>query len=131
MNPLRAIVRPVTNLGARFIASMEFVGGMGFLWTDTVASMPRALLHKRGRRLGWMNLWAQMVRVGVRSVPIVSLVVFCIGAILALQMAPILRDYGAVDRVADIIGVAMFRELGPLVSAIVLTGFAGASIAAE
>src|SRR5204863_2733733 len=59
------------------------------------------------------------------------LVVYCIGAILALQMAPILRDYGAVDKVADIIGVAMFRELGPLVAAVVLTGFAGASIAAE
>src|SRR3954462_3628490 len=131
MNPLRAITRPITNLGARVIGLVEFVGGMGFLWTETVRSVPRALGEKRGRKLGWANLWAQMVRVGVRSIPIVSLVVFCIGAILALQMAPILRDYGAIDRVADIIGVAMFRELGPLVSAIVLTGFAGASIAAE
>jgi phospholipid/cholesterol/gamma-HCH transport system permease protein len=72
-----------------------------------------------------------MVRVGVRSVPIVTLVLTCIGAILALQMAPILRDYGALQQVADIISVAVFRELGPLVAAIVLTGFAGASIAAE
>jgi len=46
-------------------------------------------------------------------------------------MAPILRDFGMVAKVADIISVAIFRELGPLVSAIVLTGFAGASIAAE
>src|SRR3954454_24147322 len=131
MNPLRAITRPITILGGRFLGFVEFVGGMGYLWGDTVVSIPRALGEKRGRRLGWANLWAQMVRVGVRSIPIVSLVVFCIGAILSLQMAPILRDYGAIDRVADIIGVAMFRELGPLVSAIVLTGFAGASIAAE
>jgi phospholipid/cholesterol/gamma-HCH transport system permease protein len=72
-----------------------------------------------------------MDRVGVRSVPIVALVLFCIGAILALQMAPILREYGKLDSVADVISVAIFRELGPLVSAIVLTGFAGASIAAE
>ncbi|MEA2736668.1 MAG: phospholipid/cholesterol/gamma-HCH transport system permease protein, partial [Humisphaera sp.] len=62
---------------------------------------------------------------------IISLVVFCIGAILAFQMAPILKDYGALAQVADIIGIAMFRELGPLVAAIVLTGFAGASITAE
>src|SRR5206468_1769448 len=68
---------------------------------------------------------------GVNSIPIVSLVVFCIGAILAFQMAPILKDYGVLERVADIISTAMFRELGPLVAAIVLTGFAGASIAAE
>jgi phospholipid/cholesterol/gamma-HCH transport system permease protein len=72
-----------------------------------------------------------MVRVGVRSVAIVMLVLFCIGAILSLQMAPVLKDYGALDRVADIISIAIFRELGPLVAAVVLTGFAGASIAAE
>jgi phospholipid/cholesterol/gamma-HCH transport system permease protein len=131
MNPLRAIFRPVTALGGRFLGFVEFFGGIGYLWGDTVLAIPKALADKRGRRLGWANLWAQMVRVGVRSIPIVSLVVFCIGAILALQMAPILRRYGALGQVADIIGVSMFRELGPLVSAIVLTGFAGASIAAE
>jgi len=64
-------------------------------------------------------------------VPIVCLVLFCIGAILSLQMAPILKRYGAEAQVASIISIATFRELGPLVSAIVLTGFAGASIAAE
>jgi len=125
------IVRPVLFIGAAALNMLEFLGGAGYLLRDAVGNMSRALLHKRGRRLGWANLWAQMVRVGVRSIPIVSLVCFCIGAILALQMAPILRDYGALDKVADIIGVAMFRELGPLVAAIVLTGFAGASIAAE
>ena len=112
-------------------AIIEFLGGLTFLLLDTAVTIPGALLSKRGRRLGWQNLWAQMDRVGVQSVPIVALVLFCIGAILALQMAPILRDYGKIDSVADVISVAIFRELGPLVSAIVLTGFAGASIAAE
>src|SRR5215217_6794007 len=92
---------------------IEFLGGLSHLLLDTFVTIPGALLSKRGRRLGWQNLWAQMDRVGVKSVPIVFLVLFCIGSILALQMAPILR------------------ELGPLVSAIVLSGFAGASIAAE
>src|SRR3954469_23345135 len=128
---MNLLLRPISILGASVLNGVEFLGGIGYLMRDTVAATHVALFGKRGRRLGWRNLWAQMVRVGVRSIPIVSLVVFCIGAILALQMAPILRDYGAIDRVADIIGVAMFRELGPLVSAIVLTGFAGASIAAE
>src|SRR3954451_5773244 len=112
-------------------AVVEFLGGLSQLLLDTFRTIPGALLSKRGRRLGWRNLWSQMDRVGVKSVPIVALVLFCIGAILALQMAPILRDYGKVDSVADVISVAIFRELGPLVSAIVLTGFAGASIAAE
>jgi phospholipid/cholesterol/gamma-HCH transport system permease protein len=120
LNPLR----PVR-------AVIEFIGGLGYLLRDAVVTIPVALFSKRGRRLGWQNLWFQMDRVGVKSIPIVSLVLFCIGAILALQMAPILREYGKVDSVADVISVAIFRELGPLVSAIVLTGFAGASIAAE
>jgi phospholipid/cholesterol/gamma-HCH transport system permease protein len=127
----RPLVRFVARIGRTGLSFIEFLGGMGFLIRDTAASMPRGLVAKRGRRLGWRNLWAQMVRVGVRSVPIVCLVLFCIGAILSLQMAPILRNYGAVAQTANIISIATFRELGPLVSAIVLTGFAGASIAAE
>ncbi|MHC4910765.1 MAG: MlaE family ABC transporter permease, partial [Planctomycetota bacterium] len=73
----------------------------------------------------------QMVRIGVRSIGIVMLVCGCIGFILALQMEPPLRDFGQTDKIANIVGVAVFRELGPLVAAIVLTGFAGASISAE
>jgi phospholipid/cholesterol/gamma-HCH transport system permease protein len=120
LNPLR----PVRTF-------VEFVGGLTQLLVATTLTIPAALMSKRGRRLGWQNLWFQMDRVGVKSIPIVGLVLFCIGSILALQMAPILRTYGKLDSVADVISVAIFRELGPLVSAIVLTGFAGASIAAE
>jgi phospholipid/cholesterol/gamma-HCH transport system permease protein len=127
----RIRLRPLTIVGSRAIALLEFLGGLSYLLRDTALSFPRGLLASRGRRMAWQNLWAQMVRVGVRSVPIVMLVLFCIGAILALQTAPVLKAYGAVSQVANIISVAVFREMGPLVSAIVLTGFAGASIAAE
>ena len=130
-NTGRIPVALVTSVGARAAATLELVGGVAYLLADTAGSLRKGLLAKRGRRLAWANLWAQMVRVGVRSIPIVVLVLFCIGAILALQMSPILRRYGALNQVASIISVSIFRELGPLVSAIVLCGFAGASIAAE
>src|SRR5947209_1748531 len=127
-----------TRMYARFSILMastrrmiEFIGGTGQLLGAALRATGKGLFGKRGRRLGWRNLWIQMERVGVQSVPIVSLVSFCIGAILALQMAPILREYGMVPKVADVISIAIFRELGPLMAAIVLTGFAGASIAAE
>ena len=125
------LTRPISAIGAGAIGLLEFVGGLGYLLLDTAVATRRALFSKRGRRMGWRNLFAQMVRVGVRSIPIVSLVLFSIGAILVFQIAPVLKNYGALDRVADIVSLAIFRELGPLVSAIVLTGFAGASIAAE
>src|SRR5690349_9950487 len=108
--------------------TLEFLGSLGYLAGDTLAAMPRSLLTRRGRRLGWANLWAQMNRVGVSSIPIVSLVLFCIGAILGFQIAPVLATFGMVSILADTVSVAIFRELGPLVSAIVLTGFAGAAI---
>ena len=108
MNALSPIV--VLLGGAR--RGVELIGGLGYLIRDTISASGRALFSKRGRRLGWKNLWTQMDRVGVQSIPIVSLVLFCIGAILALQMAPILRDYGMVPKVADVIAIAIFRELG-------------------
>ena len=46
-------------------------------------------------------------------------------------MEPPLATFGQTDKIANIVGVAVLRELGPLISAIVLTGFAGAAIAAE
>ncbi len=125
------LIKPIAALGNATLGTIEFIGGVGYLLMDTVVAARRGLFAKRAAKLAWANLWAQMVRVGVRSVPIVSLVMFCIGAILALQMAPILKRFGVVETVSDIISIATFRELGPLVSAIVLTGFAGASIAAE
>ena len=88
-------------------------------------------LFTRRVRFGRTALITQLVRTGVRSAGIVMLVCGCVGFILALQMEPPLANFGQTDKIANIVGVAIFRELGPLISAIVLTGFAGASIAAE
>ena len=118
-------------IGQPVIGGLVAVGGVSLLVTQTVAAIPHSLFGQRGKSLAWRNLTYQMVRVGVKAVPIVSLVVFCVGAILSLQIVPILRVYGAADEVAQIITITMFRELGPLIGAITLTGFAGASIAAE
>lgn len=128
---MKILLYPFALIGNITNSTLEMVGGLAWLFADATRHVRQALFTGRGRRLAWANLWAQMDRVGIRAIPIVSLVLFCIGSILALQMAPILASFGMVSNVADIISVAIFRELGPLVSAIVLTGFAGASIAAE
>ncbi len=125
------VTRPISRIGARLIQLITFIGALGLLFRDTFAVTPRMVFVKRGRRLAWSNLWFQLYRVGVKSIGVVGLVTFCIGAILALQIGPILDDYGVASQLPGVIGIAMFRELGPLIGAIVLTGFAGASIAAE
>lgn len=110
--------------------AVERIGGMIYLFVDAVGSV-REGLRRRRSQLGRAALVEQMTRVGVRSIPIVLLVQVFIGIILALQMAPTLEAYGQKIKVADIVAIAIIRELGPLITAIVLSGFAGASIAAE
>lgn len=109
--------------------SVAYVGGVSRLLL-TVTQHWFAQMTFAARFRG-RALVEQMVRVGVKSIPIVVLVQVFIGIILALNMAPTLQQYGQLDRVADIVAIAIFRELGALISAIILSGFAGASIAAE
>jgi len=120
----------VLDAGRFLRNSVDQFGGLSYLLADAVRWTLRGLFVPNVK-LGRQSLAAQMVRVGVRAIPIVCLVQVFIGVILALSMAPTLAMYGQVDTVAVIVGIAIFRELGPLISAIVLSGFAGASIAAE
>src|SRR5206468_9812464 len=82
---------------------LRLIGGLGYLLLDTARATRLALFSKRGRRLGWSNLWAQMVRVGVQSIPIVSLVRFCVGAVLALQIGRALGSSGLVSAFSVIV----------------------------
>ena len=120
----------VEAVGAALISAVCYLGGMTLLLGQTLRWIVRGLAGRK-TRLSGEALAAQCVRVGVRSVGIVSLVQIFIGVILALQMTPPLKPWGQVDKIANIIGVAGFRMLGPIITAVVLSGFAGASIAAE
>jgi len=124
------LLRPIAALGAGLLFTLSFVGALAWLLWDVGVWIHRAVVLRKVR-FGSGALVFQMVRVGVRATGIVVLVSAAIGAILALQTAPPLADFGQTDKVANIIVVAVFRELGPLIAAIVLAGFAGAAIAAE
>ena len=122
--------QPVSALGAAVLRGFRYVGGMAYLLADVGRWIGRGVVARKAR-VKSDALATQCVRVGVRSLGIVSLVQVFIGVILALQMAPPLEPWGQVDKIANIIGVAGFRMLGPIITAVVLSGFAGASIAAE
>lgn len=122
--------RLIEPLGHCVLEAMRYVGGMTLLLARTLGWVRRGLMSPKVP-FGLSAICEQIVRVGVRSIPIVILVQVFIGVILALQMAPPLEPWGQVDKIADIIGIAGFRMLGPILTAVVLSGFAGASIAAE
>ena len=85
----------------------------------------------RGRKLKWDSAIHQMVLVGVNSIPIVSLISLFIGIVLALQGAYQLQKFGASYYVTALVGVSVTRELGPLITAIVIAGRSGSAFAAE
>jgi phospholipid/cholesterol/gamma-HCH transport system permease protein len=116
--------------GNLWVRTFEFLGGVTGLLVDVFCWIYKGLFTNNVR-LGKAATVNQIVRIGARSVGIICLVCSCIGLILAIQMAPPLATFGQTDKIANIVGVAVLRELGPLISAIVLTGFAGAAIAAE
>ncbi len=114
----------------RLIELIKFIGGVAVLFGELIQWIVMAIVRP-SVKFRQSALIGQMVRVGVKSIGIITLVQVFIGIILVLQMSPTLADYGQLDKVANVIGVAVFRELGPLITAVVLSGFAGASIAAE
>ena len=85
----------------------------------------------KGRGLKWGSAVHQMVLAGFNALPIVSLISFFVGMVLAFQGAYQLEKFGAGYFVAALVGVSMTRELGPLITAIVVAGRSGSSFAAE
>ncbi len=128
--PRSVLLRLLEEFGSRWMTFQAAVGGTTYLLYDVLKWIGRSLANRR-IRLGRVAIISQVVRLGVRAIGIITLISISIGSILALQMQPPLAEFGQVDKIANIVGIAVLRELGPLISAVVLTGFAGAAIAAE
>ncbi len=103
----------------------DLLGFYGVVW----AVIARALRHPRRFRL--VALVAQMQRVGVSAIPIIGLLSFVIGVVFAYQGSDQLRRFGADIYTVDLLAVAMFRELGSLMAAIIVAGRSGSAITAE
>lgn len=122
--------RALAAAGTRAAGLLEYLGGLGGLIADGIWWMAIGPFRGKGR-LRYDETLVQSRHFSIRSFGIVALVIFFVGMILAFQMAYVLKALGVVEWVANMIGVAMFREMGPLLVGMVMTGFAGAAIAAE
>ena len=83
------------------------------------------------RSANWREVFPTMERSGADALPIVLLVNFLVGLVMAFQASVQLKQFGANIFVADLIGISVTRELGPLMTAIVICGRSGAAFAAE
>ena len=105
-----------------FIFHSVFIG-------ELVMSMASAFLNPR--KVRWSNILLTMQRMGVDALPIVCLISFLVGLTIAFQSAVSLRQFGANIYLADLVGLSMVRELGPLMTAILVAGRSGSAFAAE
>ena len=111
-----------SNLLRDMRSQVEFVG-------EATAALAHAATHPASVR--WKDVWRICERVGADALAIVSLISILLGLILAFQSAVPMKRFGAEIFVADLIGLAILRELGPLMTAILLAGRSGAAFAAE
>ena len=77
------------------------------------------------------DVWKQLYMVGIKSLPVVSIVALFTGMILALQAGLILRQYGQEVNIGTLVCVSLFREMGPFMTALVVAASVGSSIAAQ
>lgn len=115
------------------------VGQASFkLWTETkdIAQLVGECLFSVGRffrgqaQFRWQDCFSEMQECGAMALPIVGLISFLTGVTMAYTGAIVLRQYGGDIYVADLVGLAVVREMGPLMTAIVLAGRTGAAFAA-
>jgi phospholipid/cholesterol/gamma-HCH transport system permease protein len=119
----------VSQIGGTVMNSLAYVGSLASLGGQ--AAYYTFVAPFQGKPLRLQRAVSQAMDVGVRALPILSLITFFIGLILALQAAYELRRFGAMSYVATAVAVSMSRELGPLITAIVVIGRSGSAFAAE
>ncbi|WP_147822000.1 ABC transporter permease [Salidesulfovibrio onnuriiensis] len=83
------------------------------------------------RCIRWKDVWLSLIAVGVQSLSIIMLIGFLMGLIMSFQTAISLQRFGAEIFVPNMLGLVMFREMGPLVTAILLAARSGSAFAAE
>ena len=105
-----------------FIRVMTFIG-------ELLTAIAYSLRHPLAVR--WTAVFFYMKRVGVDGLPIVSLISLLVGVIIAFMSSLQLKQFGATTYVAALVGFAMVRELGPLMTAIIVAGRSGSAFSAE
>ena len=106
----------------------DFREGLSFLGESLVCAM-RVLVHPR--RFRFRDFLLAFQRASCGGLPIAVCIGFLLGVILAFQTAAVLKSFGVETFVANMLAIALFRELGPIITAVILAGRTGSAFAAE
>ena len=119
---VQAVGRAAVELARDFQEQVSFLGQILVVFFG---------IMRRPRELRWTDVWLTYERAGVQALVVVGLISFLTGLIMAFQAAPPLREFGVDLYVVNLVSLAMLRELGPIMTAIVLAGRSGSAFAAE
>ena len=114
--------RSVRTFARDLLEQVAFLGRMA-------AELAATILHPE--RLRWLEVKRLCIVAGANALPIVSLLSFLVGLIIGFEGAQPLAQFGAQIFIADMVGFGAVRELGPMMTAIMLAGRSGAAFAAE
>jgi phospholipid/cholesterol/gamma-HCH transport system permease protein len=106
-------------------------GTLGYFHVFRVTTFDVALALIGRRRIRIDDVLLSVIQMGRDALPLVAIIAGLIGAILALQAGPLFAQFGQQNRVAQLVGMSMMREIGPLLTAILVAGRSGSSLAAE
>jgi phospholipid/cholesterol/gamma-HCH transport system permease protein len=144
----RAMIERVARYSAQslppqafsFWAYVDTVGAWMFLVLSHLRGLLRLIgqlaldawqLLRAPQRGPWRDVSAHLYHMGATSLPITALVGFLIGIVLAYLMSQQLQRFGADSFIVDILGLALIRELGPALAAILVAGRSGSAITAQ
>lgn len=119
---LARIGQRAIDAGEQAVALLAFIG-------DCTLALAGWVAHPR--RLRWRPVLFNIRSAGIDALPIVGLLSFLLGVVVAYQAADQLRRYGANIFVADLVGLSMLREFAPLMTAIIIAGRSGSAYAAQ
>jgi phospholipid/cholesterol/gamma-HCH transport system permease protein len=132
--PARLAAAPAARRGPATLVGTEVVK----LWRETkdLSSLVGECVFSVGRffrgqaHFRWQDSVSEMQQCGLAALPIVGLISFLVGVTLAYTGAIVVRQYGGDIWIADMVSLAVLREMGPIMAAIVLAGRTGAAYAA-
>ena len=119
----------VEELGNATMDSLRDIYEVILFWGELVCEVVYSIWHPG--KIRWNDVISYMKKVGVDGLPIVALISFLLGLIMAFMSALQLKQFGANIYVASLVAVAMVRELGPIITAIIVAGRSGSAFAAE
>ncbi len=117
------------KLGAKLWGLWDHLVGLLTLLGQLLLDGAR-LIRAPGRG-PWRDVSGHLYRIGATALPVTALVGFMIGVVLAYLMSRQLRQFGADTFIVNILGIAIIRELGPMLAAILIAGRSGSAITAQ